>query len=111
MENRNGKDLDYSKHQKKTAPVFSIDDDQELGTFYVTRESLFAIIYMHVHVNLYNVDMTMTNNESEEPVEVVSIQQWMKDPKLLHSFKCQEVKVNGDLCDRYTLRWNISYID
>jgi len=46
------------------------------------------------------VDMTMTNNESEEPIEVVSIQQWMKDPKLLHSFKCQEVKVNGDLCDR-----------
>lgn len=45
--------------------------------------------------------MTMTNNESEEPIEVVSIQQWMKDPKLLHSFKCQEVKVNGDLCDRY----------
>lgn len=44
--------------------------------------------------------MTMTNNESEEPIEVISIQQWMKDPKLLHSFKCQEVKVNGDLCDR-----------
>ncbi|XP_043522340.1 TBC1 domain family member 23 isoform X2 [Frieseomelitta varia] len=48
-------------------------------------------------------DMTMTNNESEEPIEVVSIQQWMKDPKLLHSFKCQEVKVNGDLCDSILL--------
>ncbi|XP_043799887.1 TBC1 domain family member 23 [Apis laboriosa] len=78
MENRNGKELDYVKRQKKTAPVFSIDDDQEL-------------------------DMTMTNNESEEPIEVVSIQQWMKDPKLLHSFKCQEVKVNGDLCDSILL--------
>ncbi|XP_043522339.1 TBC1 domain family member 23 isoform X1 [Frieseomelitta varia] len=78
IENRNGKDLDFVKRQKKTAPVFSIDDDQEL-------------------------DMTMTNNESEEPIEVVSIQQWMKDPKLLHSFKCQEVKVNGDLCDSILL--------
>jgi len=53
------------------------------------------ILYMY-----FFIDMTMTNNESEEPIEVVSIQQWMKDPKLLHSFKCQEVKVNGDLCDR-----------
>ncbi|KAK9308378.1 hypothetical protein QLX08_001562 [Tetragonisca angustula] len=78
IENRNVKDLDFVKRQKKTAPVFSIDDDQEL-------------------------DMTMTNNESEEPIEVVSIQQWMKDPKLLHSFKCQEVKVNGDLCDSILL--------
>ena len=78
VENRNGKDLEYAKRQRKTAPVFSIDDDQDL-------------------------DMTMTNNESEEPVEVVSIQQWMKDPKLLHSFKCQEVKVNGDLCDSILL--------
>ncbi|XP_003703281.2 TBC1 domain family member 23 [Megachile rotundata] len=78
LENRNSKDLEYIKRQKKTAPVFSIDDDQEL-------------------------DMTMTNNESEEPIEVVSIQQWMKDPKLLHSFKCQEVKVNGDLCDSILL--------
>ncbi|KMQ95796.1 tbc1 domain family member 23 [Lasius niger] len=75
IEKKDGKDLDYIKRQRKTAPVFSIDDDQE-------------------------IDMTMTNNESEEPIEVVSIQQWMKDPKLLHSFKCQEVKVNGDLCDR-----------
>ncbi|XP_050576523.1 TBC1 domain family member 23 [Bombus affinis] len=78
IENRNGKDLDFVKRQKKTGPVFSIDDDQEL-------------------------DMTMTNNESEEPIEVVSIQQWLKDPKLLYSFKCQEVKVNGDLCDSILL--------
>ncbi|KZC14003.1 PREDICTED: TBC1 domain family member 23 [Dufourea novaeangliae] len=78
VENRNGKDPEYTKRQKKTAPVFSIDDDQEL-------------------------DMTMTNHESEEPIEVVSIQQWMKDPKLLHSFKCQEVKVNRDLCDSILL--------
>lgn len=46
------------------------------------------------------LDMTMTNHESEEPVEVVSIQQWLKDPKLLHSFKCQEVKVNGYVYER-----------
>ncbi|XP_076377048.1 TBC1 domain family member 23 [Megalopta genalis] len=78
VESRNGKDPEYTKRQKKTAPVFSIDDDQEL-------------------------DMVMTNHESEEPVEVVSIQQWMKDPKLLHSFKCQEVKVNRDLCDSILL--------
>lgn len=55
----------------------------------------------NIYDTLRILDMTMTNNESEEPVEVVSIQQWMKDPKLLHSFKCQEVKVNGDLCDRW----------
>lgn len=34
MENRNGKDPEYTKRQKKTAPVFSIDDDQELGECY-----------------------------------------------------------------------------
>lgn len=78
VERRSSKDLEYIKRSRKTTPVFSIDDDQEL-------------------------DMTMTNNESEEPIEVVSIQQWMKDPKLLHSFKCQEVKVNGDLCDSLLL--------
>lgn len=44
--------------------------------------------------------MTMYNHESEEPVEVVSIQQWLKDPNLLHSFKCNEVKVNGYLYER-----------
>jgi len=27
------KDLDYIKRQRKTAPVFSIDDDQELGNY------------------------------------------------------------------------------
>ncbi|XP_046409529.1 TBC1 domain family member 23 [Neodiprion fabricii] len=64
------KDADYAKRLRSNAPVFSIDEDHDL-------------------------DMTMTNHESEEPVEVVSIQQWLKDPKLLHSFKCQEVKVNG----------------
>ncbi|XP_035721480.1 TBC1 domain family member 23-like [Vespa mandarinia] len=78
MDIKGNKDLEYIRRSRKTAPVFSIDDDQEL-------------------------DMTMTNNESEEPIEVVSIQQWMKDPKLLHSFKCQEVKVNGDLCDSLLL--------
>lgn len=33
MENRNSKDLEYIKRQRKTGPVFSIDDDQELGRF------------------------------------------------------------------------------
>ena len=45
--------------------------------------------------------MALLNPESEEPVEVVSIQQWLKDPNLLHSFKCQEVKVNGYVYERY----------
>jgi hypothetical protein len=31
QEKKNGKDLDYIRRQRKTAPVFSIDDDQELG--------------------------------------------------------------------------------
>lgn len=30
-ERKNSKDIEYSKKQRKTAPVFSIDDDQELG--------------------------------------------------------------------------------
>ncbi|KAL6444477.1 hypothetical protein ACFW04_001958 [Cataglyphis niger] len=30
-EKRDSKDLDYIKRQRKTAPVFSIDDDQEIG--------------------------------------------------------------------------------
>lgn len=46
------------------------------------------------------VDMTMATAQSEEPVEVVSIQQWLKDPNLVHSFKCMEVKVNGYVYDR-----------
>lgn len=32
VEKKDGKDLDYIRRQRKTAPVFSIDDDQELGT-------------------------------------------------------------------------------
>jgi len=31
IEKRDSKDLDYIKRQRKTAPVFSIDDDQEIG--------------------------------------------------------------------------------
>lgn len=31
IEKKDGKDLDYIKRQRKTAPVFSIDDDQEIG--------------------------------------------------------------------------------
>lgn len=58
---------------------------------------LYKKLYL---INPSLIDSTMTNNESEEPIEVVSVQQWMKNPNLLHSFKCQEVKVNGDLCDR-----------
>lgn len=34
MEKKDGKDLDYIKRQRKTAPVFSIDDDQELGNYH-----------------------------------------------------------------------------
>jgi len=32
-EKRDSKDLDYIRRQRKTAPVFSIDDDQEIGNF------------------------------------------------------------------------------
>lgn len=31
IEKKDSKDLDYIRRQRKTAPVFSIDDDQELG--------------------------------------------------------------------------------
>lgn len=31
IEKRDSRDLDYIRRQKKTAPVFSIDDDQEIG--------------------------------------------------------------------------------
>lgn len=48
------------------------------------------------------VDMTTATPESEEPVEVVSVQQWLKDPNLVHSFKCMEVKVNGYVYERYS---------
>lgn len=63
------------RRARHTAPVFSIDDD-------------------------HDPDIVMSTPESEEPVEVVSIQMWLKDPQLLHSFKCQEVKVNGYVYDR-----------
>ncbi|XP_033224813.1 TBC1 domain family member 23 isoform X2 [Belonocnema kinseyi] len=69
------KDGEIVKRFHNAGPVFSIDDDQDL-------------------------DMALMNHESEEPVEVVSIQQWLKDPSLLHSFKCQEVKVNGYVYER-----------
>lgn len=32
-ERKDSKDLDYIKRQRKTAPVFSIDDDQEIGNY------------------------------------------------------------------------------
>ncbi|XP_011315538.1 TBC1 domain family member 23 [Fopius arisanus] len=66
------------RRSRHTAPVFSIDDD-------------------------HDPDVVMSTPESEEPVEVVSIQQWLKDPQLLHSFKCQEVKVNGYVYDSHLL--------
>lgn len=34
MEKKDSKDLDYIKRQRKAAPVFSIDDDQELGIIF-----------------------------------------------------------------------------
>jgi len=34
QEKKNGKDLDHVRRQRKTAPVFSIDDDQELGNIF-----------------------------------------------------------------------------
>lgn len=36
IEKKDGKDLDYIKRQRKTAPVFSIDDDQEIGGHFST---------------------------------------------------------------------------
>lgn len=74
---KNGKDGDLVKRIPNAGPVFSIDDDHDL-------------------------DM-VSFPESEMPVEVVSIQQWLKDPNLLHSFKCQEVKVNGFVYDSQLL--------
>ncbi|KAF7993865.1 hypothetical protein HCN44_011134 [Aphidius gifuensis] len=61
---------DTKRTRYHAAPVFSIDDD-------------------------HDADVGVDAPENEEPVEVVSIQQWLKDPKLLHSFDCQEVKANG----------------
>ncbi|XP_012281046.1 TBC1 domain family member 23 [Orussus abietinus] len=76
-ERKNGKESDYNK-KIRNDPVFSIDDDQDLDT-------------------------TMSNHENEQPMEVVSMQQWLKDPRLLHSFKCQEVKVNGHVYESQLL--------
>lgn len=42
----------------------------------------------------------MATAQNEEPLEVVSVQQWLKDPSLIHSFKCMEVKVNGYFYER-----------
>lgn len=61
--------------RQHAAPVFSIDDD-------------------------HDPDVGVDAPENEQPVEVVSIQQWLKDPRLLHSFDCQEVKVNGYVYER-----------
>ncbi|KAK0079921.1 hypothetical protein PV325_000631 [Microctonus aethiopoides] len=72
-------DTEPIKRLRQTTPVFSIDDD-------------------------HDPDMVMSNPENEQPIEVVSIQQWLKDPQLLHSFKCQEVKVsNGYVYESHLL--------
>ncbi|XP_076179164.1 TBC1 domain family member 23 isoform X2 [Ptiloglossa arizonensis] len=95
-------------NSNETSPAKVKNNNSDfLGKIRKVKGKLFDYIVnpsASVHNNVGNRnDMTMTNNESEEPIEVVSIQQWMKDPKLLHSFKCQEMKVNGDLCDSILL--------
>ncbi|XP_014216220.1 TBC1 domain family member 23 isoform X1 [Copidosoma floridanum] len=77
-EKTNDKNADTSRGESSARPVFSIDDDQDS-------------------------DMTMALTQSEEPIEVVSIQQWLKDPNLVHSFKCMEVKVNGYVYESHLL--------
>ncbi|XP_008553627.1 TBC1 domain family member 23 [Microplitis demolitor] len=72
------KDDEPTKRSKSTMPVFSIDD-------------------------VHDPDMVISNPENEQPVEVVSISQWLKNPQLLHSFKCQEVKVNGYVYESHLL--------
>ncbi|XP_074110516.1 TBC1 domain family member 23 [Cotesia typhae] len=72
------KEDEPSKRSKPTMPVFSIDD-------------------------VHDPDMVISNPENEQPVEVVSISQWLKNPQLLHSFKCQEVKVNGYVYESHLL--------
>lgn len=43
-EKKDSKDLDYVKRQRKIAPVFSIDDDQELGIIFNS-----VILLSHKH--------------------------------------------------------------
>ncbi|XP_011500394.1 PREDICTED: TBC1 domain family member 23 [Ceratosolen solmsi marchali] len=77
-EKKSDKSTDPSRKERISRPVFSIDDDQEL-------------------------DMTIATTQKEEPIEVVSIQQWLKDPNLIRSFKCMQVKVNGYVYESHLL--------
>ncbi|KAL7295796.1 hypothetical protein TKK_0010846 [Trichogramma kaykai] len=68
-----------NKKERSTHPVFSIDDD-------------------------HDSDLTLTATpDCELAIEVVSLQQWLKDPNLVHSFKCMEVKVNGYIYESHLL--------
>lgn len=54
MDIKGNKDLEYIRRSRKTAPVFSIDDDQELGKLML---KLFVYIYIHTHIRIKNTQI------------------------------------------------------
>lgn len=52
MDIKGNKDLEYIRRSRKTAPVFSIDDDQELGELIITTY-LYLYIYIYTYMYTY----------------------------------------------------------
>uniref|UniRef100_A0A1Y1N1Q6 TBC1 domain family member 23 n=1 Tax=Photinus pyralis TaxID=7054 RepID=A0A1Y1N1Q6_PHOPY len=66
------------KRYRNVAPVFSIDDDQD---------------------NLASIQ----GAESEDPREIVSLQDWLQSPDIIEQFPCEEVKLNGLMYKSYLI--------
>lgn len=66
------------KRYRNVAPVFSIDDDQD------------------------NV-ASIQGGENEDPREIVSLQNWLKNTDIIEYFPCEEVKLNGLMYKSYLI--------
>lgn len=73
------------KRYRNVAPVFSIDDE--------------------------NDDSTVSEPPShKEEKEIINVQEWLKKPEVIKSFKCQEVQLNGYMYDSHLLVTNTHMI-
>lgn len=72
------------KRYRNVAPVFSIDEDN--------IESISD-----------NADDQVNANNEEDIKEMVNIQNYMKNPDVIVSFRCQEVRMNGFMLDSHLI--------
>lgn len=80
------------------APVFSIDDDQD------TNESFLPTSFSFDGIFAGGSARSPTGAPPSQPPpreELVQLPVFLKQPEIVDYFKCQEVRINGDMYDSY----------